>query len=273
MNTISTIVKGNQNSFFWLMQFLPKAKKVGAYTIFAFNHHVEKEIVKSDLSNDEKLEMLNAWREEIDNIFDKKVPQTDIGRKIYKNCLRFSLKKQTFVDVIEAYIDSIREYPFNPTLAEYMRYARGVYGGRIEMGLKIFNVTDKQISLLMAEFIHPVVALENMKEDTLLGFIYTPKEFLRDAGITSKVPQEIIVDPKLSIAREKMLKLASENLLKLEAYYKNVDKKNLKIIRGFANIYKKYLEIMQTRGMEVIAPKPLLSNFAKMKIILKSMLG
>ncbi len=273
MNSISTIVRGNQNTFFWLMQFLPKAKKVGAYTIFAFNHHIEKEIVKSSLPNSEKLEMLTAWREEIDNIFDKKVPQTDIGRTIYKNCLRFSLQKQTFVDVVNAYLDSIKEYPFNPTLAEYMRYARGVYGARIEMGLKIFNITDKEISILMAEFIHPVVALENMKEDTLLGFIYTPQEFLKDAQITSKIPQEIIVDPKLAIAREKMLQLASEKLLKLEAYYKNIDKKNIKIIRGFVNIYKKYLEVMQNRGMEVIAPKPIVSNFSKARTILKSMLG
>ncbi len=62
MNTISKIVRNRQSSFFWLMQFLPKAQRVGAYTIFAFNSHIEKEIVKSSMPKAQKVEMLAAWQ-------------------------------------------------------------------------------------------------------------------------------------------------------------------------------------------------------------------
>ncbi len=187
--------------------------------------------------------------------------------------MRFGLKKEMFEKIITAYEESIVEPFFNPTIAEYTNYVQNVYGARIQMGLKIFSQDDKKLSNLMAEFIHPVVALENMKEDCQMGFIYIPKEFLNKAQIQQSTPQEVLTNPKLADARTQMLELCYQNLNKLEAYYPNTHKKNLKIIKGFVNIYKQYLEIMKKRGMQVISPKPMVSNITKMKIILKSMLG
>ena len=83
-NNIKKIVKKSGTSFFWSMRFLPKAKREAMYTLYAFCRHID-DIVDGDSSVAEKQELLQAWREEMDNIYDKKVPATDIGRKIYKN--------------------------------------------------------------------------------------------------------------------------------------------------------------------------------------------
>ena len=101
MNNIKRIVKKSGSSFFWSMRFLPKAKRNAMYTIYAFCRHLD-DIVDGDAEMSEKLELIAAWREELDNIYDKKTPATDIGRKIYKNCMRFKLPKEELSRLIEA---------------------------------------------------------------------------------------------------------------------------------------------------------------------------
>jgi phytoene synthase len=100
MNNIDYIVKKSGSSFFWSMRLLPKAQREAMYTIYAFCRHID-DIVDGDLPTKEKQSLLKAWREEINNIYDKKVPETEIGRRIYKNCMRFHLPKEEFLKLIE----------------------------------------------------------------------------------------------------------------------------------------------------------------------------
>ena len=91
MLSVGDIVKKSQPSLFWCMRGLPKPKREAIYTLFAFCHHISN-IIRSKMPAAEKVELLNAWREELDNIYDKKVPTTNIGRKIYKNCITHTIK-------------------------------------------------------------------------------------------------------------------------------------------------------------------------------------
>ena len=50
----------------------------------------------------EKENLLGAWREELNNIYDKNVPSTNIGRKIYKNCMRFNLPKEMWLEILHS---------------------------------------------------------------------------------------------------------------------------------------------------------------------------
>ena len=71
MNDIKSIVKKSGTSFFWSMRMLPKAKREAMYTIYAFCRHID-DIVDGDSDMKEKQELIKAWREELDNIYDKK---------------------------------------------------------------------------------------------------------------------------------------------------------------------------------------------------------
>lgn len=71
MNDIKKIVRKSGTSFFWSMRFLPKAKREAMYTLYAFCRHID-DIVDGDSSIAEKQELLQAWREELDNIYDKR---------------------------------------------------------------------------------------------------------------------------------------------------------------------------------------------------------
>src|SRR5574344_2062218 len=101
MLSIGDIVKKSQSSIFWCMYGLPKPQREAVYTIYAFSRHIDN-IAHSNMPNSEKLELLNAWTEELDNIYEKNVPATNIGRKIYKNCMRYNLAKSDFATILNS---------------------------------------------------------------------------------------------------------------------------------------------------------------------------
>lgn len=119
MNDIKAIVKKSGTSFFWSMRMLPKAKREAMYTIYAFCRHID-DIVDGDSDMSEKQELLQAWREELDNIYDKKVPATEIGRRIYKNCMRFKLPKEEFMKLIDSISMDIPQPLQAPSLNEFL---------------------------------------------------------------------------------------------------------------------------------------------------------
>ena len=90
MSSIGKLVRKSQAVMFWCMRVLPKAKREAVYTLYAFCKHIDN-VIDGNLDKEEKLEIFNAWQEELINIYDKKVPLSNIGRKIYKNCMRFKI--------------------------------------------------------------------------------------------------------------------------------------------------------------------------------------
>lgn len=96
---------------------------------YAFCRHID-DIVDGDSSIAEKQELLQAWREELDNIYDKKVPATEIGRRIYKNCMRFKLPKSEFLRLIDSISMDVPNPVQAPRLSDFYRYCRGVAGVR-----------------------------------------------------------------------------------------------------------------------------------------------
>ena len=54
---------------------------------------------------------------------------------------------------------------------------------------------------------------------------------------------------------------------------KKLDKKTARPVRAIAYIYKRYFDIMQNRGWEVISPKPHLGRPLKLYLALKAFFG
>ena len=49
-----------------------------------------------------------------------------------------------------------------------------------------------------------------------------------------------------------------------------LDKKTARPVKMIAAIYRKYFDIMQNRGWEVISPKPALGKFKKLSLALRA---
>lgn len=273
MNSIKRMVKKSGTSFFWSMRLLPLGKRNAMYTIYAFFRHID-DIVDGDKDVSEKLDLIEAWRQELDNIYDKKTPVTEIGRKIYKNCMRFKLPKSEFIKLIDSITMDLPNPVQAPSMEEFNRYCRGVAGVPGNLSLRIFGCEDEKLIENLATTLGTALQITNIlrdvKEDAMADRLYIPKEFLEKAGITSTDPQSVIVDKNLAIAREELAQIAAKNYDEAYRLIKQLDKKTARSVMIIASIYKRYFDIMQNRGWEVISPKPTIGKMKKLGLALRA---
>ena len=278
MNDLRKIVRNKMKNnsgktVFWGMQLLPKAKKEALYTLFAFVRHLE-EVVESPIDLSEKQEILGMWREEMDNIFDKKVPATDIGRRIYKNCMRFKLPKQEFLNLVDSISANIDKPYQAPSLSQLSGYCRGVGGMTGSLTLRVFGCHDekiiKELSTSLGSALQITNILRNVKEDAQNGRLYIPQELLKKADITATNPQSVLVDKNLAKARQELAVIATKDYAKVYEILQNLDKESSRPIRLITDIYKRYFDIMEKRGWEIISPKPSISKWRKFCIFART---
>lgn len=274
MNNIQKIVRNKSGqTIFWGMHLLPKVKREALYTIFAFVRHLE-EIVEGSLDLEEKQEILNMWRMELDNIYEKKVPATEIGRRIYKNCMRFKLPKKEFLSLIESISENIDNPLQAPTLRQLSGYCRGVGGMTGSLSLRIFGCKDesvvKELSNSLGQAFQITNILKNVKEDAQNDRLYIPHELLIKANINSTDPKSVVVDKNLAIAREELAQVASKNYQRVYEILSQLDKSTARPLKLVTDIYKKYFDVMESRGWEIISPKPQISKFCKFGILVRA---
>ncbi len=276
MNNIKNMVKKSGTSFFWSMRLLPNAKRNAMYTIYAFFRHID-DIVDGNAPLEEKQELLSAWREELDNIYDKKLPTTDIGRRIYKNCMRFKLPKEEFIELLDCISMDIPKPVQAPTMQEFERYCSGVAGVPGNLTLRVLGVKDqeliKELSKTLGTALQITNILRDVKEDAYAQRLYIPEECLQKAGISSRDPMTVLVDKNLAIAREDLARQAAAYYDRAFELLKKIDKKNARPVKAIAYIYKRYFDIMSNRGWEIVSPKPHIGKMSKLCLALKAFMG
>lgn len=274
--TIKNIVKKSGTSFFLGMSVLPSKERRAIYTLYAFCRHID-DIVDGNDSLSHKMELIEAWRKEIDNIYDKKVPASCIGRSIYKNCMRFNIPKTELTSLVSSISMDLPKPIQAPDLNEFYRYCQGVACAPGSMSLRILGCKDetliKDLSTSLGVAMQVTNVLRDVREDALSDRLYIPKEFLQKAGIETSDPKEVIVNKNLSVAREELAKIAVKSYEKAFELIGKLDKKMSRSIKALAYVYKRYFDIMQNRGWEVISPKPSLSCFIKMYLVFKAYTG
>lgn len=273
---IKKIVKKSGSSFFWGMYILPTKERRAIYTLYAFCRHID-DIVDGDLPLSRKQELLSAWQQEIDNIYDKKVPQSDIGRNIYKNCMRFNIPKKDLQNLLNSISMDVPNPIQAPEMNSFLTYCNGVACAPGSMSLRILGCKDEKLISELSNSLGLAMQITNIlrdvREDASVNRLYIPKEFLQKASIESTDPMTIVIDKNLSVAREELAKLASQNYETSFELIKRLDKKIARNIKALAYVYKHCFDIMQNRGWEVISPKPQIGSITKFLLMLKAFLG
>ena len=93
---------------------------------------------------------------------------------------------------------------------------------------------------------------------------------LEKAGITSRDPLTVVVDKNLAIAREELAQIAIANFNRAQELIAKLDKKTARQVRMIERIYRRYFDMMQKRGWEIISPKPKLGKLSKLSIALRA---
>lgn len=260
MSSIGRIIRKNHSAVFWCTRHYPKVKREAVYTLYAFFRHLD-DLSSSALKEQDKADILAAWRREIENIYEKKVPETEIGRRIYKNCMRFKLKKECFDEILDSYSMDCPKPLISPTLKDFERYCRGVSEIPSFLILKIIAEFDEETTKSLSSHIGRAVEitniLKNVKEDILGGHVYLPREYLEEAGVSAELsPKEILTHKNLAEVRSKTADLARCSFAEAYRLLEEKHNKNSKPVVYMLNLYRAYFELMDSRGWEIISPKP-----------------
>lgn len=271
MSSIGRLVRKNHSAVFWCTRHYPKAKREAVYTLYALFKHFD-DLSSSNLKENDKAEIFAAWQREIANIYDKKVPETDIGRRIYKNCMRFKLKRECFEDILKAFAMDCPQSLVCPTLEEFEKYCQGVAELPCYLILKIIAEFDEETTINLSKSIGRAVEitqiLKNIKEDIMGGHVYIPQEFLVKAEIdTTLEPKDILTHKNLYIARSELASIARQSFNEAFRLLEENHNKNSKPVVYMLNLYERYFSIMDKRGWEVISPKPELKFLDHCKLI------
>ena len=272
MSSIGKLVRKSQATMFWCMQGLPKAKREAIYTLYAFCKHIDN-VVLGNLDKKEKLELLTAWQKELSNIYDKKVPVTEIGRKIYKNCMRFKIKKEDFSEILNAALMDFPQRLIAPCYEDFYRYCYGNAEIPVYITLSIMGIFDeitrRELSKSFGRAMFITDILKDVKEDAVSGHLYFPKELLLKADILTNEPLNAVTDKNLVSVREQLARNTAADFTKAFEILQKADKKTTRPLRFILHIYKRYFDIMQNRGWEIISPKPVIKTKDKLAIVYK----
>ncbi|MBR1398572.1 MAG: squalene/phytoene synthase family protein [Alphaproteobacteria bacterium] len=273
MISLGDVVKKSRSSLFWCMQGYPKAKREALYTLYAFCCHID-DIVNSSMPSKEKQNLLEAWREELNNIYDKKVPATNIGRKIYKNCMRFNLSKSKFSAILDSAFFNVPNPLQAPKQEIFEKYVYGVAVAPIELALTVMCSEKEKIRDELARNLGTAIIttfiLKDIKSDAKKNRLYIPLELLKKSKVKIGTPLSVIENKNIINSRENLSEIAEKSYKRAWRLLDKMNKKETFPLRFIGSVSECYFNIMKNRGWEIIAPKPYISSIKKIKIAFKT---
>jgi phytoene synthase len=194
---------------------LPKAKRPFVHALYGFARYADEIVddLASELSVEEKAEVLSNWGNTVLADLKKGTSQDHVGRALIDTVKRFDIPHEHF----EAFLHSmtmdltVQEYESYEDLLEY------VYGSAAVIGLEMvpilgplhndaFEAAKKLgIAFQLANFIRDV------DEDLDRGRVYLPLKELGQFGVTREMLEERVLTPeiiealKFQIARVRQL--------------------------------------------------------------------
>ncbi len=275
---ILEIVTRSGTSFRSGMQILGKDRRMAMYAIYAFCREVD-DIADEEAPLDEKRIGLNAWRQEINALYQGQ-PTKDISRALLQPVRNYALQKSEFFAMIDGMEMDAETVIVAPTLDELKLYCRRVAGAVGLLSVRAFgawrpdmSVTEMRdldrYALRQGEALQLTNILRDLDEDARRGRLYMPKEYLQQAAIldlAQKDPLAAVNDPRMKIAVEMLGKHARHRYQQVDAYLSQCDDitlRGLRPARIMLGVYDTILQAMEQRGWDKIAQPISLSKGQK----------
>jgi phytoene synthase len=215
-------------TYFLATLLLPKAKRPFVHALYGFARYADEIVddLASELSIEEKAQVLSTWGDGVLADLKKGTSQDHVGRALIDTVNRFEIPHEHFAAFLHSMtMDlTVQEYETYEDLLEY------VYGSAAVIGLEMvpilgplhsdaFEAAKKLgIAFQLANFIRDV------DEDLDRGRVYLPIKELAQFGVTREILEERTLTPeivealKFQIARVRQLQAeAAPGIAMLEA--------------------------------------------------------
>ena len=263
----SETVKKSGTSFAAGMRILSKARREGMYAIYAFCREVD-DIADEGGTREEKHAGLNAWREEIDRLFEGK-PQTPTGLALLEPVKSFDLSKDEFILMIEG-MEMDADGPIvAPSMETLLAYTRRVAGAVGMLSMPTFGApkgaASDHFALSLGDALQLTNILRDVGEDADIGRLYLPRELLEKHG-APLTPDRIVGSPGLAKVGEELGAIAAEKFAGARSALRELDWRVLRPALLMMGVYEAYLQKLTARGWDQIGQPLSISKIEKLAI-------
>ncbi|MBX9646251.1 MAG: presqualene diphosphate synthase HpnD [Xanthobacteraceae bacterium] len=257
------------SSFYAAMRILPRAQREAMFEIYSFCRQVD-DIADSDGPRPERLAALQAWRDDVDALYQGRPPER---LKDYVSSVKaFGLKREDFLAIIDGMEMDVPQDIRAPDMATLDLYCDRVASAVGRLSVRVFGLPE-QDGILLAHHLGRALQLTNIlrdiDEDAGLGRLYLPREGLLHAGITSDDPAKVIVDRNLPKVCLPLVERAKSHFEQADEIMKRNSRRAVRAPRIMSKYYRAVLELLIARGFAVPREPVRVNKMAKIAILLR----
>jgi presqualene diphosphate synthase len=191
-------VEAAGTSFYWAMRLLPQDRRDAMYAVYAWCREVD-DIADSDRPATFKLAALAAWRDEVEALYAGR-PRQLVARALHEPMLRYRLRRQDFLAVIDGMEMDARENICAPDLATLDLYCARVASAVGHLSVHVFGDASPaahRVAESLGRALQLTNILRDIDEDARRGRLYLPREMLDRHGIRDAEPMAVLRQPAL----------------------------------------------------------------------------
>lgn len=260
------ITKASGTSFAAGMKILPKERRDGMHAIYAFCRLVD-DIADGPWGADEKHKALDAWRKEIDALYQG-APESVVGHALLPHVKAFDLPKDEFFEMISGMAMDADGPIVAPTREELALYTRRVAGSVGVLSIRIFGAyigpVSDEFALCLGDALQLTNILRDVEEDAEIDRLYLPRELLASHGLVQPTPGLVAGSEKLSMIRADLGKEAKACYDKARQLAMHHKRKDLRPALMMMGAYEGYWERMAALRWHLDGKAELMSKWQKL---------
>jgi presqualene diphosphate synthase len=240
--------RASGSSFYSGMRILPPAQREAMYEIYSFCRAVD-DIADDPGPREGRRAALDQWRADLSALYAGAPPPQLTG--LAQAVRQFDLEHGDFLAVIAGMeMDVVADIhaPDRTTLDLYCDRVACAVG---RLSVRVFGM-ERDAGLALAHHLGRALQLTNilrdLDEDAGLGRLYLPREALRDAGIISTDPAEVMANPMLGEACGSIVATAQDEFLSAGAIMAKSPRKQVRAPRIMGEAYYLILKGLIARG-------------------------
>jgi phytoene synthase len=257
------------SSFYAAMRILPADQREAMFQIYSFCRKVD-DIADSDGPRGERLAALQAWRDDIDALYQGNPPPR--LRDYVASVKKFDLQREDFLAIIDGMEMDVPQDIRAPDMATLDLYCDRVASAVGRLSVNVFGM-PREDGVLLAHHLGRALQLTNIlrdiDEDAGLGRLYLPREALFHAGITSNDPVKVVADRALPRVCQPLAERAKMHFAKADEVMKRNRRRAVRAPRIMGKYYHAILELLLARGFAAPRAPVRVSKITKLGIVLR----
>lgn len=261
------------SSFYWAMRVLPGRRQDAIFAVYAFCREVDDIADSHDLSREQKIAGLAAWRARIDALYGEgAVPSFPLEVPLRGAIGRYGMNKADFLAIIEGMEMDARGPVRAPSLETFDHYCDCVASAVGRLAVKSFGCPDepgKRLADHLGRALQITNILRDICEDADDGRLYLPREVLERHSIGCDDPKTVAADPSLPGVCRDLAAMAREHFAHASAAAAECPRRTVRPALVMGAVYEATLNRLVARDWRDPAQRVRLSTPRKLWLMVR----